>query len=88
MTAITMLGMQLIAVATVIQAISTPCWYQALSLYSLQDSNLKVFKTVAHWAWMKLLAAVANNHMKKSHSVCLSDLDASQWGHIRKNAGA
>jgi len=36
---------------------------------------------------IQMLAAFANDHMKKSHSVCLSDLDASQWGHIRKNAG-
>ena len=51
-----MLSMQLIAVATMIQAISE-ILVAALSLYSLQDSKLdlpQVFKTVAHWAWMKL----------------------------------
>jgi hypothetical protein len=36
---------------------------------------------------IQMLAAFANDHMKKSHSVRLSDLDASQWDHIRKNAG-
>lgn len=35
-----------------------------------------------------VLAAFAKQHMTKSHSVRLSDLDPSQWGCIRKNAGA
>ena len=34
------------------------------------------------------LAAFAKQHMETSHSVRLSDLDPSQWGCIRKNAGA
>ena len=37
---------------------------------------------------IRMLAAFAKQHMKKSHSVRLSDLDPSQWGCIRKNAGA
>ena len=37
---------------------------------------------------IQMLAAFAKQHMKKSHSVRLSDLDPSQWGCIRKNAGA
>lgn len=37
---------------------------------------------------IRLLAAFAKQHMKKSHSVRLSDLDPSQWGCIRKTAGA
>ena len=37
---------------------------------------------------IRMLAAFAKQHMNKSHSVRLSDLDPSQWGCIRKNAGA
>ena len=37
---------------------------------------------------IRMLAAFAKQHMKKPHSVRLSDLDPSQWGCIRKNAGA
>ncbi len=37
---------------------------------------------------IQMLAAFAKQHMNKSHSVRLSDLDPSQWGCIRKNAGA
>ncbi len=37
---------------------------------------------------IRMLAAFAKQHMKKSHSVRLSDLDSYQWGCIRKNAGA
>ncbi|KAL3148966.1 hypothetical protein ABBQ32_001823 [Trebouxia sp. C0010 RCD-2024] len=36
---------------------------------------------------IRMLAAFAKQHMKKSHSVRLSELDPSQWGCIRKNAG-
>ncbi|KAL3146309.1 hypothetical protein ABBQ32_003006 [Trebouxia sp. C0010 RCD-2024] len=36
---------------------------------------------------IRMLAAFAKQHMTKSHSVRLSDLDPSQWGCIRKNAG-
>ena len=39
-------------------------------------------------AEIQALAAYAKQHINKSHSVCLSDLDTSQWGCIRKNAGA
>ena len=35
----------------------------------------------------QMLAAFAKDHMNKAHSAHLSDLDTSQWGHIRKNAG-
>ena len=38
-------------------------------------------------AEIQMLAAFAKQHMNKSHSVCLSALDPSQWGHIRKMAG-
>ena len=37
---------------------------------------------------IRALAAFAKQHMKKSHSVRLSDLDTSKWGCIKKNAGA
>ena len=37
---------------------------------------------------IQMLAAFAKQQMTKSHSVRLSDLDPSQWGCIRKNAGA
>jgi len=37
---------------------------------------------------IQMLAAFAKDHMNKSHSVRLSDLESSQWGQIRKNAGA
>ncbi len=36
---------------------------------------------------IQVLAAFAKNHMKKCQSVRVSELDASQWGHIRKKAG-
>ncbi|DBA89169.1 TPA: hypothetical protein ACH3X1_016327 [Trebouxia sp. C0004] len=36
---------------------------------------------------IRTLAAFAKQNMTKSHSVRLSDLDPSQWGCIRKNAG-
>ena len=37
---------------------------------------------------IRMLAAFAKQHMKKCHSVRLSEFDPSQWGCIRKNAGA
>lgn len=33
------------------------------------------------------LAALAKVHLQKPKSVRLSSLDASEWGHIQKNAG-
>lgn len=35
----------------------------------------------------KMLAAVAKDQMKKAHSVRLSNLEPSQWDHIRMTAG-
>ena len=37
---------------------------------------------------LQTLAAFAKDQMKKSKSVCLSDMGASEWGHIQKNTGA
>ena len=37
---------------------------------------------------IQALAAFAKQHMMTCHSVRLSDLDSSNWGCIRKNAGA
>ncbi|KAL0019266.1 hypothetical protein WJX77_007151 [Trebouxia sp. C0004] len=63
-------------------------------LPALVDKLLKCFKPAGlqdsgplGMEEIQMLAAFAKDHMKKSHSVRLSDLDASQWGHIRNNAG-
>ena len=37
---------------------------------------------------IQALAPLAKQHMKKSRSVRLSDLDTSKWGCIKNNAGA
>ena len=37
---------------------------------------------------LQTLAAFAKDQMKKSKSVRLSKVGASEWGHIQKNAGA
>ena len=37
---------------------------------------------------LQTLAAFAKDQMKKSKSVRLSDVGASEWGHIQKNTGA
>lgn len=70
-----------------VTCLSTANWLEDFSSYSLLQSANVVGAAVVGMEELQTLAAFAKDQMKKSKSVRLSAVGASEWGHIQKNTG-